>query len=87
MLAATAIVAGSIVWLKMLAQFPVFTNRSNAYVYWSKGSIVHGVYSKDKFFYTLNPFTIQSLDVLATNDLKFAGTLTSAGIFPEITEP
>ena len=73
--------------LKMLPQYPVFTNRSNAFVNWNKGSIQKGVYAKDKFFYEVNPFTIRSLDVLSTDSLKFTGSLTSAGIFPEITEP
>lgn len=73
--------------LKMLPQYPIFTNRNNAFVNWSKGSIQNGVYAQDKFFYEVNPFTIKSLDLLYTDSLKFSGTLTTAGIFPEITEP
>ncbi|MCX6306554.1 MAG: hypothetical protein NT040_16440 [Bacteroidetes bacterium] len=73
--------------LKMIPQYPVFTNRNTAFVNWSKGSIQNGVYARDKFFYEVNPFTIKSLDVLATDSLKFTGSLTTAGIFPEITEP
>jgi hypothetical protein len=73
--------------LKMLPQYPIFTNRNNAFVNWNKGSIQKGVYKKEDFFYEVNPFTINSLDVLATDSLKFTGTLTTAGIFPEITEP
>ncbi|MFZ4521885.1 MAG: hypothetical protein ACOYNC_09275 [Bacteroidales bacterium] len=73
--------------MKMLPQYPIFTNRNNAFVNWGKGSIQNGVYAKDKFFYEVNPFTIKSMDVLATDSLKFTGSLTTAGIFPEITEP
>ncbi len=73
--------------LKMLPQYPVFTNRNNAFVNWGKRSIQNGVYAPDKFFYEVNPFTIRSMDVLATDSLKFTGSLTSAGIFPEITQP
>jgi len=73
--------------LKMLPDYPVFTNRSNAFVNWSKRSTQNGVYSSDKFFYEVTPFTIKSMDVLATDSLKFNGTLTTAGIFPEFTEP
>ncbi len=73
--------------LKMLPLYPVFTNRNNAVVTWSKRSVQNGVYPADKFFYEVNPFTIRSLDVLATDSLRFTGALTSAGIFPEITEP
>ncbi len=73
--------------LKMLPQYPIFNNKNNAYVNWSKKSIQNGVYEPDKFFYQVNPFTIKSLDVLATDSLKFNGALTTAGIFPEIVEP
>jgi len=73
--------------LKMLAQYPIFTSRNNSLVTWSKKTIQNGVYLKDRFFYEVNPFGIKSLDALATDSLKFAGSLTSAGIFPEITEP
>jgi|GEM_PF-2869 len=73
--------------LKMLPQYPIFTNRNNAFVTWSKGSIQNGVYARDEFYYEVNPFTIRSMDVLATDSLKFTGSLTSAGIFPDITEP
>ncbi len=73
--------------LKMLPDYPVFTNRNRAFVNWSKGTIQKGLYAKDNFFYELNPFTTKSLDVLATDSLKFTGALTTAGIFPEITEP
>ncbi|MCX6267198.1 MAG: hypothetical protein NTW16_07555, partial [Bacteroidetes bacterium] len=73
--------------MKMLPQYPVFTNRNNAFVHWSKGSIQKGVYSQDKFFYEVQPFTITSMDYLVTDSLKFKGTLTTAGIFPDIAEP
>jgi len=73
--------------LKMLPQYPVFTNLSKAFVNWSKGTTQNGVYAKEDFFYEVNPFTIKSLDVLATDSLRFTGVLTTAGIFPEITEP
>ncbi|MDP1622777.1 MAG: hypothetical protein Q8M08_10620 [Bacteroidales bacterium] len=73
--------------MKRLPQYPIFTNRNNAFVTWSKGSIQKGVYAKDDFYYEVDPFTIKSLDVLATDSLKFTGSLTSAGIFPEIAEP
>ena len=72
---------------KMIPQYPVFTNSNTAYVNWSKPSIQKGAYKKETFFYEVNPFTIRSLDALATDSMKFTGTLTSADIFPEITQP
>jgi hypothetical protein len=73
--------------LKALPQYPIFTNRDNAYVYWNKNTTQKGVYKKDRFFFEVDPFTINSLDVVSTDSLDFAGDLTSAGIFPKITEP
>lgn len=73
--------------LKDYPQYPVFTNKNTAYVNWGKKSIQDGLYAGDKFFYQVNPFTIKSMDALATDSLNFTGTLTTAGIFPEITEP
>ena len=73
--------------LKALIEYPIFTNKNNAQVYWNKKDIQKGVYTKDKFFFDVRPFTIHSLDVVATDSLNFTGALTSAGIFPVIAEP
>jgi hypothetical protein len=68
-------------------QYPIFTCTKTSFVYWSDPAIQKGVYKKEKFFYQLQPFTIDSLDNFSKKDLKFEGTLVSGGIFPDITEP
>jgi len=68
-------------------QYPIFTCTKTSFVYWSDPAIQKGVYKKDKFFYQLQPFTIDSLDNFSKKDLRFEGTLVSGGIFPDITEP
>ncbi len=68
-------------------QYPIFTCTKTSFVYWSDPAIQQGVYKKDKFFYQLQPFTIDSLDNFSKKDLRFEGTLVSGGIFPDITEP
>lgn len=68
-------------------QYPIFTCTKTSFVYWSDPAIQNGVYKKDKFFYQLQPFTIDSLDNFSKKDLRFEGTLVSSGIFPDITEP
>ena len=72
--------------LKYLKQYPVFTNRDTALVYYSNSAIQKGVYAKDKFYYQVKPFTISSLDDMVTDSLRFAGSLVTAGIFPRIDE-
>ncbi len=72
---------------KNLKQYPIFTNRNNAMVYYNDSSILKGVYAKDKFFYEVKPFSISSLDDMETDSLKFTGSLATGGIFPQIDEP
>lgn len=73
--------------LKALKQYPIFYNKKVAQVYWDRKNIQKGVYTKDKFFFDVEPFTVRSLDVVRTDSLQFGGALTSAGIFPKITNP
>jgi len=73
--------------LMAMPQYPIFNDRDTALVNWDKRTIHKGVYKKDKFFYKVYPFTIHSLDVVATDSLDFPGFLCSSGIFPDIEEP
>ena len=73
--------------LKAIKKYPIFHNKNEAQVYYDKKYIQKGVYTKDKFFFDVNPFTIQSLDVVHTDSLNFGGARTSAGIFPKIIQP
>lgn len=73
--------------LKDLKEYPIFSNRNNAYVHWNKSYTQKGVYTKDRFFFEVQPFIIHSLDMVSTDSLNFTGALTSAGIFPVIAEP
>ena len=73
--------------LKVIPEYPIFRNTDTAQVYWDKKYIQKGVYTKNKFFFDVEPFTIRSLDVVHTDSLNFGGTLTSAGIFPKIIQP
>ena len=40
-----------------------------------------------KFYYCLEPFSVNSLDNLNSEDIAFKGRLVSGGIFPDIAEP
>lgn len=68
-------------------QYPIFTCQQNAYVYYDNSRIQNGVYDRDRFYYQVEPFTIDSLDNFSRDDLKFNGTLVSGGIFPDLNEP
>lgn len=68
-------------------EYPVFNSRENSYVYYDRKTIQGGQYRRESFYYTLHPFTINSLADFVTDSLEFGGVLTSAGIFPDIAEP
>ncbi|MCD4745039.1 MAG: hypothetical protein K8R58_01935, partial [Bacteroidales bacterium] len=72
--------------LKKYPRYPVFSSTKDAYVYYDKNTIQNGVYTRDKFYFYVYPFTIDSLDNFKTDVLHFNGYLASAGIFPDIEE-
>ncbi len=68
-------------------EYPILNSKARSYVYYEKFNIFNNVYKKDKFFYRLESFTIDSLDDFKTDGLEFKGYLASAGIFPDIEQP
>jgi hypothetical protein len=55
-------------------------------VYYDHPSIYGGVYDRNKFYFKIEPFTIDSLDNFSSGGMKFAGTFVSGGIFPDLKE-
>ncbi|MBI3511864.1 MAG: hypothetical protein HY064_14480 [Bacteroidetes bacterium] len=74
------------VWSKKFGQYPIFTSSSPSFVYYDKPGIQKGVYNRDRFYFKLDPFTIDSLDNFTNSALKFGGVFSSAGIFPDIRD-
>jgi hypothetical protein len=72
---------------KDFPEYPILNSKTHSFVYYDKKSIFNGVYSRDKFYYRLESFIIDSLDNFQTEGLEFKGYLASAGIFPDIDEP
>lgn len=69
------------------SDYPIFNSAKNSFIYYDKPSIFGGVYNRETFYVTLEPFEIDSLDNTSTSGLFFDGTFTSANIFPEFEEP
>ncbi|MCL2682412.1 MAG: hypothetical protein FWE63_02850 [Bacteroidales bacterium] len=67
-------------------EFPIFASTKDSYVRYDKPNIQNGVYSSDKFFYTIYPFRLENMNHIETDSLRFDGYLTSAGMFPDIHE-
>ncbi len=72
--------------LKRLPNYPIFNSTKDAYVYYDKKSLFNGIYNREKFYFYVYPFTIDSLDNFKTELLEFQGYLASAGIFPDIED-
>lgn len=69
-----------------LARFPRLRSLNNSRVYYSDKKTADGAYKRDKFFFELDPFVIDSLDGFDTATIKFDGQLVSADIFPNFRE-
>lgn len=72
--------------LKPFDEYPIFNSFKKSMVYYDKKSIFPGVYKRDNFYFDVDPFTIDSLKTFKTDGLFFAGTMKTAGIFPDFEE-
>lgn len=68
-------------------EYPIFSSTQNSFVYYDRPEIQGRQYNRERFYYTLLPFTLNSMMDFVTDSLQFNGVLTSAGIFPDIKEP
>lgn len=66
--------------------FPSFQSFKESYAFYDKRQIFKGVYNRDKFYFKLDPFSIDSLDDFRNEGLRFEGTFASAAIFPDFKE-
>jgi hypothetical protein len=66
--------------------FPSFQSFKESYAFYDKRQIYKGVYNRDKFYFKLDPFGIDSLDNFRNEALRFDGTFASSGIFPSFKE-
>ncbi len=71
---------------KNFPEYPIFNCSKPSFVYYDKKYIMDGTYKRDKFFFQLDPFTIDSLDNFTNSGVNFEGSFTSAGIFPTFRE-
>lgn len=72
--------------LKRIKKYPIFNCTKESFVYYDHSHVYNGVYNRDKFYFQLEPFVLDSLDNFKNEDIKLDGTLISADIFPDIDE-
>jgi hypothetical protein len=74
--------------LKDYPRYPIFNSKSESYVYYDQDSAYKEAYNRERFYYNLKPFTLESLVNASTENLIFDGYLYSGGIFqPEVNKP
>ncbi|MBL7779812.1 MAG: hypothetical protein JNM22_01260 [Saprospiraceae bacterium] len=69
-----------------LPTFPSLQSKKNSFVYYDRKETQGGVYTRDSFYFKLDPFSFNSLDSYTKEQLKFKGEMTSATIFPPFKE-
>lgn len=66
--------------------YPKLSVTNPSFVYYNSKSIFRGAYDSTRFYYTVAPFVMDSLDDFSEKSMRLKGELTSGGIFPKIME-
>ncbi len=66
--------------------FPSLESKDKSYVYYDYKNTQGGAYTRDSFYFQLNPFSFNSLDNFTKDDIHFKGAMYSSDIFPVFEE-
>ena len=66
--------------------FPKLISKEKTRVYYNQKSLHLGAYDKERFYFEIDPFEVDSLATMSEKHIRFPGELTSAGIFPKFKE-
>ena len=67
-------------------QYPILVSKEKTRVYYDQKQLHRGAYNKKRFYFEIDPFTLDSLLTFDERNLRFPGELTSAGIFPKMRD-
>jgi hypothetical protein len=70
--------------VKRFSKYPVFESKKNSFVYYDDKHIQKGKYKRDRFYFMVYPYVIDSLNNFSTEGMGYAGELHSSDIFPVI---
>lgn len=71
---------------KEFSGYPRLNSVKPSYIYYNSEDIYKGAYDSVRFYYTVDPFIMDSLDEFDEASLRLQGELTSAGIFPKFRQ-
>jgi hypothetical protein len=66
--------------------FPKLISSQTTKIYYNDKEIYKGAYDSTRFYYKVDPFTLDSLDDFSEKSVRLSGELTSAGIFPNFRQ-
>jgi hypothetical protein len=66
--------------------FPKLISKEKTRVYYDQKDLHLGAYDKERFYFEIDPFEVDSLATMSEKSIRFPGELTSAGIFPKFKE-
>ena len=69
-----------------IKMFPSFQTKDVSYVFYDDKAILDSVYKRENFFFKLDKFSLDGMDSLKKDDLKFKGSLRAADIVPDFRE-
>lgn len=72
--------------LSGFTEYPIFNSNENSYVYYDKSTKLDSTYSRNDFYFKLDPYTIYHLDNFTKEDVNFNGEFYSGNIFPTIKQ-
>ena len=72
--------------LKRRPSYPKFASKKDSYIYYDDPAIFGGIYKRDKFYFKVYPYEIDSLNTFEKESLGFKGELNSADIFAPFQE-
>jgi hypothetical protein len=72
--------------VKKFPRYPIFNSKQPSFVYYDYARTQQGVYGRDRFYFAIDPYTIDSLNSFTTEALFFDGEFVSAGIFENMRE-
>ncbi len=72
--------------LEDFPDYPIFVSEQNSYVYFDKKEILGGVYDRNRVYFEVDTFRIDSLDNFTREGMKLNGRFYSAGIFPTLEQ-
>lgn len=72
--------------LKSNPTYPIFKSEKESYVYYDDYNIQRGKYIRDRFFFVVDAYEIDSLNDISPESMGYDGVLHSADIFPDIRQ-